>query len=320
MTSIVSMATAHHPAATVVLSLDFFAFNALRGDTRGGGTTVFTPDPISRTLSASSILLSTDVAQDSISTLWNQGATSFYLADGSVNQQLLASDSGTRPTRVVFLRSMRGYIFHILAAPSYDFKLSTDQSVPMQRLADFIREQHRQGTRLVMFFSPAHAWQWELVDTLGLWSDWEQWKREVVRVNESSENLHGQRPFALWDFAGYRGVALEEVPKDYKAAGGLPHYWDASHFKRRLGTKMLDQMLASEAIDDAFGWILNSANVDASIARNRSDRALWRERSSQDLQDIRSTVACFAPNAVRSRLRLPPMAEETCQKLRTLTR
>lgn len=319
MTGIVEAAEGRHGVSRVVLSLDFFAFNATRDPTRGGNTDTFSDGALSRLRNIVGLLGSTDVAVDSILTIAGQRTPVFYRPDGTVNQAYLAGIEAQRPTRSTFLRGVRGYIFHHLPAPEHQFVLSQGSRQPLEELRAFLLSQHARGTSVHLFFSPAHAWQWELIDALGLWSLWEQWKREVVAANESAAAQAGRPPFPLWDFASYDGPALEDVAEDRQANRPLEHYWDPSHFKQNLGSLILTRMLEPGG-DGAFGELRTGSNVDEALARNRAQRDRWRAQHAADVVEIRSVVACYAPAQVLTRLSLSKGPGPVCQGLTAATR
>ena len=197
--------------------------------------------------------------------------------------------------------------------------LSQESRQPLAQLREFLLSQHARGISVHLFFSPAHAWQWELIDALGLWPSWEQWKREVVAANESAALQAGRPPFPLWDFADYDGPALEEVTEDRQAKRPLDHYWDSSHFKRNLGSLILRRML-EPGNDVAFGELRTASNVDEALARTRAQRERWRAQHAADVAEIRSVVACYAPVQVLTRLRLSKGPGPVCQGLTAATR
>lgn len=319
MTGIVQAAQAQRDASLVLLSLDFFAFNATRESTRGGQGYVYEGGLWARARSILAVLGSADVAVDSIRTLFGQHADAFYQVDGSVDQDYLARIEGQRPTRSTFLRGLRGYIFHHLPAPQHRFALTDESRQPQAELKRFLVSQHAKGTQVHMFFSPAHAWQWELIDALGLWPLWEQWKREVVATNESAAAQVGRSPFPLWDFASYEGAAQEPVPEQAQSRRRLENYWDSSHFKRRLGSLVVSQMLEPGVATD-MGTLRNSSNVEEAILLIRAEREAWRRRHPDDVALVREVVACYAPAQVLSRLKLTRGQSKQCQDLSAATR
>jgi hypothetical protein len=71
---------------------------------------------------------------------------------------------------------------------------------------------YRDNVDLRILISPSHARLWEAPDSVGLWKKFEQWKREMVQINEQQANKYGKTPFPLWDFSGYNTFTTEEVP------------------------------------------------------------------------------------------------------------
>lgn len=318
--SSIDHALERNPGAQVIANLDFFSFNALRPPTRGGDESNFRDSLFARTTQATKVLLSKDVTADSLFTLTHQQTASFYEPQGNVSEDHLRGVSKERPTRATFLRGVRGYIFHFLPAPTYDFRAETASQAPLADLAQFLARQHRAQAKLTLFLSPAHVWQWELIDALSLESNWQDWKRSLVRINEEQARLAGRPPFQLWDFSSYGSYSTEAVPPTLAMVGPLDNYWDNSHFRHALGDRILDRMFDRPQADPRFGVLLTTANVETVIADRLQDRARWRAAHAQDVQEIRSVVVCFAPPELLQRLRLAPGEVGSCRRLAAITR
>jgi hypothetical protein len=315
----VAMAIRSHPATTVVANLDFFSFNALRKSTRGGTDWTFAPDPLSRARTLFAATLVADVTLDSLTTLARQSTTAFYDRTGAVNQSFLSEASLARPTRATFLRGLRGYIFHMLPSPGHDFKVRSAASAPLEDLKRFLSDRQTSRGRTLLFISAPHAWQLELIDALGLWPQWENWKRSVARVNEEVAHDLGREPLPLWDFSGYNAYTTEEVSVDLHATGPLVHYWDTSHFRHSLGARILDHV-SGRSITPGFGTRLTTATVEQLLRDTRDARDRWRRDHPQDVEDVRTVVACFAPRDVVVRLQLGKPVDGVCRQLSSLTR
>jgi len=317
--SSVAMAVQSHPAAMLVANLDFFSFNALRTSTRGGSDSSFGADPLSRAKTAVAATISADATLDSLTTLGRQSRNAFYDRTGTVNQGYLAEASMARPTRATFLRGLRGYIFHMLPAPAHDFKVRTAESAPLEELRRFFHERQKSSGETMLFISAPHAWQLELIDALGLWTQWEEWKRSVARINEEVAQELGREPLTLWDFSGYNTYTTEIVPPDLVATGPLVYFWDTSHFRHSLGARILDRLSGSKD-SPGFGNRLTTARVEQLLSDTRKERDLWRGDRAQDVQDVRAVVSCYAPRDVVMRLNVARPSDDTCRRLTELTR
>lgn len=316
----VGMAARRQPDAELVVNIDFFSFNALRERTRGGNEFTFAVDPLSRMKTIISATLSMDVTLNSLTTLGSQNTKAFYASTGEVNQDYLQEATLVRPTRATFLRGLRGYIFHMLPPPTYDFKVESGGSAPHEDLRNFFLDRQASHGKTIVFISAPHAWQLELIDALGLGKEWIEWKRAVVQLNEEVAQKSGRPPLPLWDFSGYSTYATEPVPPTFDINGPLANYWDNSHFRHSLGARILDRMFYRPQADTSFGVKLTSANVEDVIARTLRDRARWREGHAQDLTDIHNVVSCFAPPEVLQRLRITKADAQTCSQLSAVTR
>lgn len=318
MTAIAESVLRRGGVRRVVLSLDFFAFNPLREATRGGRD-VFSVGWNDRLSTAFAASLDSGVFADSLRTLVRQRDEPFHEASGTVNQNLLKQIENVRSTRATFARGLRGYIFHILPAPQHAFPAIDARSEPLRNLQAFLLDQHRRGVEVVLFFSPTHAWHWEMVDALGLWPTWEAWREAVVAVNAEAARVASRAPFPVWDFATYAWPSAETVPADPAALEPLPSFWDNSHFRRSLGSRLLSRMLVPSS-PETLGEAVEPASMARRHAQIRQERELWRAEFPVDRREVVDVVRCYAPAVARQRVQLAPGDPTTCARLTRLTR
>jgi hypothetical protein len=315
----VAMAARRRPEAQLIVNIDFFSFNALRQATRGGSASPFATDIMSRAKALLSATLRMDVSLDSLTTLARQEDNAFYSNTGAVNQDYLQESANQRPTRAIFLRGLRGYIFHHLPAPAYAFSAQHNGSAPREDLRRFFLDRQASLGRTMVFISAPHAWQLELIDALGLWHEWEEWKRAVAQINEEVAQSTRRPPLQIWDFSGYGSHTTEDVPISYDQLGPTSSYWDNSHFRHNVGKLILDRMSGRD-ITSRFGTLLTRNSVDELLKDTRRAREIWRSSHPQDVEDVRAIVGCFAPQEVVVRLYLARPDRKVCTRFAELTR
>ena len=149
----------------------------------------------------------------------------------------------------------------------------------------------REGVDLRLFISPMHAQLCVVIDRLGLWSVYEDWKRQLVSVIEADAAAHPeQRPFELWDFSGFNTVTTEPVPMAGDTRTPMAFYWECSHYKKEAGDLVLDRLFgysdSKRAVPDDFGVLLRQNNVEVFLAKTRSDLAAYQERFPDEVAAI----------------------------------
>lgn len=318
MTAIAESALRRGGVRRVVMSLDFFAFNPSREVTRGGRE-IFSTGWNDRAAAAFAATLDSGTFTDSMRTLVRQRDQPFHEPNGNVNQAMLAQVETVRSTRATFARGVRGYILHVLPGPRHIFPPIDKGSEPLRQLQAFLVEQHRRGVEVVLFFSPTHAWHWELIDALGLWPTWEAWRHAVLAVNEEAARNSSRTPFPVWDFVTYGPPSAEPVAVDPAALAPLPSFWDNSHFKRTLGSRLLSRMLVASS-PETLGTPVDAASLTVRHEQIRQEREQWRSGFPADHRDVVDVVRCFAPVKARERAGLRPGDPDTCNRLLRLTR
>ncbi|NJK47054.1 hypothetical protein HC931_01510 [Candidatus Gracilibacteria bacterium] len=145
-------------------------------------------------------------------------------------------------------------------AYSSPFKLSQER---LQLLKSIIETCQQKGIALTIFISPSHATDMEGLHALGLWSDFEEWKREVSKIAP------------VWDFSGYNSITTEPIAKNMK------YYLDSSHYRKETGDLILNRLLSSQdkTIPNDFGVLITPENIEAHLVKIRSDREKWLKNS-----------------------------------------
>ena len=115
-------------------------------------------------------------------------------------------------------------------------------------------------THLVIY--PYHAQIRLMIDGLGLNPLFDAWKRDLV-ARAGRRAARGER-VVLWDFSGISETTREAIPPRGDKKTQLARYWEAGHFKKALGDRVLARVLGSD--DEGFGIRLDAGNIDAHLA------------------------------------------------------
>src|SRR5690606_1213966 len=96
-----------------------------------------------------------------------------------------------------------------------------------------------------LFMSPVHARLLEYLEIVGYWSQYEQWKLDMVSTIEEVNRMSLAGPkVTLWDFSGYNIYTTEDFPEtsDKPMFG----YYDSSHFSDAIGDMMISQLFGKD--------------------------------------------------------------------------
>lgn len=263
-------------AQTVIIGLDFFAFN-----------TLFAPpsDYVEDNYNAwrpASLLLSVSTLADSLNKYQHPQAVTgdCCYADGF----RLPNDSAYLSGRYhhYFSTCERTYLMEkYLPYPQCAFAFAPAGHEAQSSLADLraiLALAQRQHIDLRLFISPSHARQWETLAIAGLWQDWEYWKRQLVALNERD----GNAAFPLWDFSGYDAVSSEDLP-DEGATKLMKSYSDSSHYLPALGQRLVGRLFGAK---DDWGIQLNATNLEDHLAQIRTARQRYRVSHPRDVAEI----------------------------------
>jgi len=128
------------------------------------------------------------------------------------------------------------------------------------------------GTTVIFVIYPYHAQLRLMLDSLGYADTFDDWKRRVARLVEEARQTNPR--VSLWDFSLISEATSEAIPSPGDRIARSRGYWEAGHFKRELGDRMLDQLLLDKP---GFGVRIDTPQLDETLARDRGRvAALWR--------------------------------------------
>ncbi len=166
-------------------------------------------------------------------------------------------------------------------------------SSEFQAFRDVLRLGREHGIRLVVVTYPYHAQYYALFRELGLWSDFEQWKRLLLTAVEENVaagavTLEGH---GFCDFAAV-SVPATSVLEPTDASGASRWYWEAGHFKKALGDRVLAQLLQRDAEGDRdIGACLDSATIDEWLLAQRQRLQEFVSTDADALEQVRAALS-----------------------------
>jgi hypothetical protein len=277
------------PQKQVVLGLDFRMFNVFEDGSTGGfkdsRLIVKANGSVNPQFSISEkflMLASMDVLGDSIQTLKKQDADLHYLPNGKVSWKVnvrLNSRLGGHHKAFRFTEKKNMNQIWFQRPNQYEFIHPNTGQSSFDYLHLLLDTAYRDNIDLRMLISPSHARLWEALHAVGLWSKFEQWKRELVSLNEQEAKKSGKKPFPLWDFSGYNRYTTENITANMK------WYWESSHYKKELGDIVLDSVFGRK-IADNFGKLINTKNIDKHLAGIRIKQQQYRKDHPLDAAEV----------------------------------
>ncbi|MEQ9553735.1 MAG: hypothetical protein RIM23_29445 [Coleofasciculus sp. G3-WIS-01] len=241
----------------VILGIDFFMFNQQRenqidfDETRLEKQQITLSDflDVTFSLDALSTSYTTFLANRS-----DSSATPYY-ANGMRNPDFFIQHDLPEQSIV------KGFKFSLnkyLHDPSLyqDYTLSRHQLNYLKQLIHLCQENQ---ITIQIFISPSHATQWEAIRKAGLWSVFEDWKREVVKITP------------VWDFSGYNRITTEPISER------MINYFDNSHYRQNVGDLVLNRLLqySSDIVPKDFGVLITPETIESHLHNIRSHRETW---------------------------------------------
>jgi hypothetical protein len=269
---------------TIIVGLDFFAFNTLFAPPSDYVEENYNPlRPYTLMLSVSSLSDAWAVTRRKVPA---EGDCCFgdgfrtptkreHLA-GSYQQQFAANE------RMYLLEKYLPY-------PACDFSFDTrDGKTSLDDFREMLSLAHQHHIDLRFFISPSHARQWETLAVAGLWDKWEAWKRKLVELNHQAAVDAAGKALPLWDFSGYDAVSTEAVPSAIERERLMRWYSDSSHYTPDLGIRIMQRVFGQSVQDVPADWgrLLHEQQIDTWLVQQRAARAQYRLTHASDMAEI----------------------------------
>jgi hypothetical protein len=293
-------AQAHGPLREVVLSLDFFMFNAnwrheadfdagrLSSPEHFFSNAGWLQDPIKALFSLDGLKASMDTikAQD------NPATTSSYANGTRDTRRKWTAIQSMGGHRQAFLANTHHELTHADGWPLFSLYDSTGSPSPLETFNKINEFCQQHNINLRVFISPLHALKQEVIWQLGLGPEFEHWKRGLVEILNNSDTT-------LWDFSGYNSITMEPFPPLGDDKTQMKNYWEGSHYRKHVGDLILDRLFPFQKpgrnIPDDFGVLLDSSNIDAHLLTTRKAREHYISMYQQDVEEIAQLVQGTEP-------------------------
>jgi hypothetical protein len=158
-------------------------------------------------------------------------------------------------------------------------------------LVRFARASHRDAR---FFINPVHARMLIALREAGLWPQYEEWKRALVRVLADEAGESGKSQLPLWDFSGFNSVTMEPIPPEGDTTTVLNWFWEPSHYKAETGNLMLDRILGyrepGRRLPDDFGIALTPDTIEPWIEATRKGVETYAQREPQEIAVVKAVV------------------------------
>jgi hypothetical protein len=246
----------------IILGIDFFMFNQNRAVDPS-----FYEDLLNEKSFWSSFLpwtFSIDTFSASIETIeWNRKGKKLtpYHEYGTRDEQYFIRYNLPKQSKIKgFEATLKGFLEDPRLYKNYELSIEA-----LGYLKEIVETCNQKNIDIYLFISPAHATQWEAIYQSGIWTIFEQWKREIVEISD------------VWDFSGYNSITTEKI------SDRMLNYLDSSHYTQKVGELILEHLLNQDShkVSSDFGIFISKKNIDEHLREIRKQRNLWI-LSSQD--------------------------------------
>lgn len=123
-----------------------------------------------------------------------------------------------------------------------------------------------------IYVNPTHAMTIDALYWAGKGARYEAWLAELAtmgqRMRDAGCDVH------IFDFSGFNSVTSEPVPRPGDRSE-MQNYWEASHYRDRVGAAILARLTGAAPSDDGFGAELLPGTTEAHLARLRANRVRY---------------------------------------------
>ncbi|MDR2839010.1 MAG: hypothetical protein LBV49_10690 [Azonexus sp.] len=121
------------------------------------------------------------------------------------------------------------------------------------------------GSRVELVIYPYHAEIRLLLEGTGMSALFTDWKRLLFRL--AADRIEHGGNIEVWDFSGISDETMEAIPAPGDHHTHLAYYWEAGHFKKELGDRVIARIAGQ---NNGFGLRLEPATLEAWLAADRA--------------------------------------------------
>jgi len=245
---------------SVILEVPLFAFNALDPNNLPGNN----PD-FERRLSVTvdnqrNIFRRAYMISDMLTSLisWESTRSSFRMLNkqqrvksgkrGSFiqyrNGQWAQQQAPNMPTQRYFENSWKKFLHdEWFPAPHYSFVLTADgQSPGLDYFQQSLGLLHQYNIQTTIVIAPMHASLLVALQECKLWNTYEEWKRQLLQINQVTALATGKKPFMLMDYTNLNTYTTEKLPADPQSTQRLQWFNDSAHASETFGALILAEL------------------------------------------------------------------------------
>lgn len=228
-------AQAVHPLKKAVITLDLFAFNALKLDNKQFEPARLTPEALEQPqafFDTYGTIFSLDTFIISLKHFRYMKRPDRY-SYARPNGHKLHNDGA-------WTASKKG-VYAIFAKPPAEeetgigeFSFSYSQmagDTTFRHLEAMLELTRENDVDVVLFISPVHETELRRIPA----SLHEEWKTRLVETVRANAYKYDAKPYPLWDFATYNSVTREKIPAPSDKRTQMRWFWDTNHYKEELG-------------------------------------------------------------------------------------
>ena len=297
-------AAAKNNIKQLFLTLDLFSFNANlrpRSDFEEERLSV-TKDGYSQNNIHSDLLsslLSFSAIKASLSTIVDKDLIDKPIIDlnGMRNQQALYNEImkyGHRKSAQIIETQFASAILFPPPTKSFSFNDKINNTTTFDIFEKLIEFCHNNDIETYIALNPSHARMYEVYYQRGLWNQFEDWKRNLLKINTKVSKRLKKPPYPLWDFTGYNQITTEPLPSIKQTDKEMKYFWETSHFKSVVGELMIERMLNKEHTKDFavnnFGTQLFSNNIESHLIEIRNARNNYIRLFADELKDLNQSM------------------------------
>lgn len=290
----------------VILEVPLFAFNALDPNNMPGNNPEFEQRLSVTADNQRNISRTAYVISDTLTSLisWESTRSSFRMVNKQQkvksgkrssfvqyrNGQWAQQQAPNISTRRYFENSWKKFLYdEWFPAPHYSFVLTANQQSPgldyFQRSLALL---HQQGVNTTIVIAPMHASLLIALQECGLWDIYEQWKSELVRINQQEALSAKREPFILVDYTNLNSYTTTELPADPQSSERLQWFNDSAHASETFGNLILAELLTGEL---QIGYKLDANTLESQRDQQRFSMAQYTREHPQETKIIRELVA-----------------------------
>ena len=285
-----------------VIGLDFFMFDANAPYELGfeEGRLALNPSDsvhLERVKDYLRAFFSYDALEATIDTVAHQGKYAVsYLENGGqnpVSRQRNVSEKGGH--RAAFRAALRETVTSGDAIAEIRYETSSlKRNGELAAFYEMLRFCQNEGIDLYLAISPTHALWSQAIWELGVWPDYERWKRDLTNLVDTVRlRAGGNAAIDIWDFSGFSVLNKEEPPDTSNDDVVMRWYWEASHYKHETGDLVMSRLSGSPTNSEPadFGVKLSRENIREHLESIRAGRERYVRDHPEAVTLLREALA-----------------------------